>query len=224
MMRAVIPDTRGVDHVLRFLLRKVVAQARRSSPFAAVSPSSRRPPTAREVQEACSAASSPHHAATDFGRDHRFDAIRTIADFRRQLPVAGYEYFEPYIGACPPAANSTPCSADPRVHMFALTSGTTATRKYIPVTPQYLADYGAAGTSGACRLSATIRKWRMRPIVQMSGDWDEYRTEAGIPCGSRDRPDGARCKSASSAGSTACRPCCRPDQGRRCQVLRRPAC
>ena len=23
----------------------------------------------------------------------------------------------------------------------------------------------------------------MRPIVQMSGDWDEFRTESGIPCG-----------------------------------------
>ena len=31
--------------------------------------------------------------------------------------------------------------ADKRVHMFALTSGTTAARKFIPVTDQYLADY-----------------------------------------------------------------------------------
>src|SRR5207302_4092901 len=25
---------------------------------------------------------------------------------------------------------------------------------------------------------------KLRPIVQLSADWDEYRTEAGIPCGS----------------------------------------
>ena len=23
----------------------------------------------------------------------------------------------------------------------------------------------------------------LRPIVQMSGDWDEFRTESGVPCG-----------------------------------------
>ena len=38
-----------------------------------------------------------HQADTDFGREHHFGDIRTIADFRRNLKVAGYEQFEPYI-------------------------------------------------------------------------------------------------------------------------------
>src|SRR6516162_7820042 len=52
----------------------------------------------------------------------------------------GYDYFEPYIArVCKGDFNAL--LADQHVHMFALTSGTTAARKYIPVTDQYLADY-----------------------------------------------------------------------------------
>ena len=29
--------------------------------------------------------------------DHHFRDIHSVADFRRQLPVAPYEYFEPYL-------------------------------------------------------------------------------------------------------------------------------
>src|SRR2546430_1010035 len=28
-----------------------------------------------------------------------------------------------------------------------------------------------------------VQEAPLRPIVQLSGDWDEFRTEAGIPCG-----------------------------------------
>ncbi|MGG7380148.1 GH3 family domain-containing protein, partial [Escherichia coli] len=35
-----------------------------------------------------------YQADTGFGRDHGFEHIGTPADFRRQLPVAGYDYFE----------------------------------------------------------------------------------------------------------------------------------
>jgi hypothetical protein len=68
--------------------------------------------------------------------------------------------------------------------MFALTSGTTATRKYIPVTPQYLADYRRGWNIWGLRAYWDHPGIKLRPIVQISADWDEYRTEAGIPCGS----------------------------------------
>ena len=37
------------------------------------------------------------HADSQFGRDHHFDEIRTPADFRRRVPIRGYEGHEPYI-------------------------------------------------------------------------------------------------------------------------------
>jgi hypothetical protein len=121
-------------------------------------------------------------AGTDFGRQHRFRDIRKVADYRRQLPVAGYDYFEPYIARVR-RGEFNALLADRRVHMFALTSGTTAARKYIPVTDQYLADYRRGWNIWGLKAFRDHRAIRLRPIVQISGDWDEFRTEAGIPCG-----------------------------------------
>ena len=73
--------------------------------------------------------------------------------------------------------------ADARVHMFALTSGTTATRKYIPVTDQYLADYKRGWNLWGLKVFRDHPEVAMRPIVQMSGDWQETHTESGVPCG-----------------------------------------
>ncbi len=136
----------------------------------------------REVQEALLRRVLAHHADTDFGRTHRFRDVRTVADFRRQLPVAGYEYFEPYIARVR-RGEFDALLADKRVHMFALTSGTTAARKYIPVTDQYLADYRRGWNIWGLKAFRDHKAVRLRPIVQLSGDWDEFRTEAGIPCG-----------------------------------------
>jgi hypothetical protein len=137
----------------------------------------------QQVQEALLRRILARHADTDFGRRHGFAGIRTVADFRRQLPVAGYEYFEPYIARVR-QGDFRALLADDRVLMFALTSGTTAARKFIPVTPQYFADYRRGWNIWGLRTILDHLEIRMRPIVQVSADWDEFRTEAGIPCGS----------------------------------------
>src|SRR5439155_22656044 len=120
---------------------------------------------------------------TDFGRDHHFASIRTAADFRHNVPVAPYEYYDPYISRVR-KGEFRALLTDPTIHMFALTSGTTATRKFIPVTPQYLADYKRGWNLWALKCYHDHTATKMRPIVQMSSDWQEFRTEAGIPCGS----------------------------------------
>src|SRR5262249_50830699 len=91
-----------------------------------------------QVQDALLREILTRHADTDFGRDHHFAEIRNVADFRRNLPVARYEYFEPYLARVR-RGEFRALLADNIVHMFALTSGTTAARKFIPVTPRYLA-------------------------------------------------------------------------------------
>jgi GH3 auxin-responsive promoter len=122
-------------------------------------------------------------AGTDFGQDHNFAAIRTPADFRHHVPVAGYEYVEPYIDRVR-KGDFKALLSEPAVHMFALTSGTTATRKFIPVTPQYLADYKRGWHLWGLRVYKDHPATYLRPIVQLSGNWQEFHTEAGIPCGS----------------------------------------
>lgn len=123
-----------------------------------------------------------YQAATAFGTDHLFPTIRTIEDFRRIIPVKGYEYVEPYMQRVLKGETSA-LLADRKIHMFAMTSGTTATRKFIPVTDQYLADYKRGWNLWGIRVYRDHPEVRMRPIVQMSGDWQEFTTETGIPCG-----------------------------------------
>src|SRR6516164_9138931 len=122
-------------------------------------------------------------ADTQFGRDHGFAQIRTVADFRKQVPVAPYEYVHPYIEKVQ-RGDTRALLTDESVLMFALTSGTTAARKFIPVTPRYLTDYRRGWNLWGLRALRDHRPVSLRPIVQLAGDPDEMRTPAGIPCGS----------------------------------------
>ncbi|HVK17386.1 MAG TPA: GH3 auxin-responsive promoter family protein [Fimbriiglobus sp.] len=123
-------------------------------------------------------------AATAFGRDHHFAAVRTAADYRRNVPIAPYEYVEPYVERVKKGETDALIAGD-KVLMFALTSGTTAARKLIPVTGQYLADYRRGWNMWGARAYRDHRGRRLflRAIVQMVGDPEEFRTEAGTPCG-----------------------------------------
>lgn len=123
-----------------------------------------------------------YQANTAFGKDHHFADVRSIADLRKLVPVRGYDYVEPYMKRVLKGETSA-LLADKKIHMFAMTSGTTATRKYIPVTDQYLADYKRGWNLWGLRCYRDHPEIRLRPIVQMSGDWQEFLTETGIPCG-----------------------------------------
>ena len=70
--------------------------------------------------------------ATRFGRDHRFDAIRSLSDFRAQVPVGDYERLRPYIDRAQ-NGEAKALTAEPVV-MFTMTSGSTGQPKLIPVT------------------------------------------------------------------------------------------
>jgi hypothetical protein len=166
----------------RFLLRMVGKVVKRSvlRHLVAFEQATCRP---QEVQEALLLRMLAKHRETDFGRRHGFEHILNVADFRRQLPVAGYEYFEPYINRLR-RGEFRALLGDDRVLMFALTSGTTAARKFIPVTEQYLTDYRRGWNIWGMRVFQDHPEVKLRPIVQLSSDWDEFRTEAGTPCGS----------------------------------------
>ncbi len=123
-------------------------------------------------------------AGTGFGKDHGFASIRSVADYRRHVPVAPYERLEPYIQRMA-AGETSALIADDELLMFALTSGTTAARKLIPVTRRYLQDFKRGWNLWGIRAfrDHRPRDLAFRPIVQMVGDPEEYRTQSGVPCG-----------------------------------------
>jgi hypothetical protein len=136
----------------------------------------------RTLQQALLERILRNQAETGYGRDHRFSDIRTLEDFRRQVPIAGYEGVESYIDRMR-KGDFKALVADNVVHMFALTSGTTSSRKYIPVTDQYLADYKRGWNIWGLKVFRDHPETKLRPILQVSGDWNECQTEAGTPCG-----------------------------------------
>src|SRR5688572_9405069 len=59
---------------------------------------------------------------TGFGRDHHFGDIRTLADFRRNVPITNYDYHAPYIDRVR-GGDTEALFHRQKLVMFALTSG-----------------------------------------------------------------------------------------------------
>jgi hypothetical protein len=118
---------------------------------------------------------------TVFGREHRFDQIRSIADYQLRIPIREYEALEPYVQRAACGERNVLTRQAPL--LFAVTSGTTGRSKLIPVTPAYLAEY---------RHAVQIHTWRLivdypdvargTCLVTSSCDVEGY-TESGTPYG-----------------------------------------
>ena len=172
----------ALKSVLRFLLKRVLLKplaisiGRRLAKFEAMTHDPQR------VQEAVLRDILTMQANTDFGRDHHFASMKTVADFRHNVPVAGYEAVEPYMARVLDGQTNALLS-DPHVFMFALTSGTTATRKFIPVTKRYIEDYKHSWHIWGLKVLRDHKEVTLRPILQMAGNSDEMRSKTGVPCG-----------------------------------------
>jgi RimK family alpha-L-glutamate ligase len=70
------------------------------------------------------------NAQTEFGKAHGFESIRSVADFRRQVPVADWEGFEPYTERMERGEKDLLFTGQP-TH-FICTSGTTGKMKMLP--------------------------------------------------------------------------------------------
>ena len=69
---------------------------------------------------------------TQFGKDHGFEAIKTHADFKKQVPIRDYEALKPYVEKVLHGELNILWKGKPAY--FAKTSGTTSGTKYIPIT------------------------------------------------------------------------------------------
>jgi hypothetical protein len=141
---------------------------------------------ADEVQRELLLRRVARHADSQFGRDHHFHEIRSPADFRRRVPVRGYDGHEPYIARVREGDTRALFGPGTDVLMFAMTSGTTDRPKTIPVTREALNDYREGWTIwGILAFDAHFDRLRrgLKPILQLASDWRESLSPAGIPCG-----------------------------------------
>ena len=71
---------------------------------------------------------------TQFGKDHKFDKIKTFQDFANQVPIRDYEELKPYVDKVVKGEADVLWNGKPLY--FAKTSGTTSGAKYIPLTKE----------------------------------------------------------------------------------------
>ncbi len=85
------------------------------------------------------------NAHTDFGVKHNFASIRSAADYQNAVPISTYEEIKPFVERMVNGEPAVLTAQKPL--MFARTSGTAASPKYIPVTPDYLREFRRASVA-----------------------------------------------------------------------------
>lgn len=119
----------------------------------------------------------------EFGRKHRFGSIRSISDFRRAVPVRGYEDFRGDVERM--AQGEIGVLTSEPVRRFFITSGSMAAPKYIPVTPSFVrAKSSAFHIFWKLVHDAYPKASSGSLIFNFSDSGHEVRTAAGLLCGS----------------------------------------
>jgi len=122
-------------------------------------------------------------ASSAFGRDHGFASIRSLEDFRRQVPIAGYEYYWPYIDRVTKGEIGAMFPAGDRLLMFTLSSGTTANPKLIPINDVWMKEYRRGFNIWGVKAFLDHPKLFYSKLAGIAGNWDMRRTPTGLPCG-----------------------------------------
>jgi hypothetical protein len=137
----------------------------------------------RRVQDRVLMAKIRRNAESDYGREFGFRSIAGYDDFKRALPIQHYEDVQPYIERVKRGESTAMFSPSDKVLMFALTSGTTAEPKFIPVTKSFFEEYRSGWNAFGVKALLDHEGSFLRPILQVVSPKDAFHTEAGIPCG-----------------------------------------
>lgn len=77
--------------------------------------------------------------STEFGREHKLEAVATYEEFKQAVPIRDYEQFKPYIEKIKEGKHNILWKGQPIY--FAKTSGTTSGVKYIPITSESIPNH-----------------------------------------------------------------------------------
>ncbi len=118
-----------------------------------------------------------------FSQERGLSASLTSAEFRARLPIADFEVFRPYIERLKTGDTAALLGSQNKLLMFALSSGTTSEAKFIPITQQFLSDYRRGWQIWGVQAYDARPGLNSKNILQITSDYNRYRTEAGTPCG-----------------------------------------
>jgi hypothetical protein len=147
---------------------------------------------ARYLQAAADAAGSQRaaldrilslNADSEFSRARNLRPGMLIGEFRRQVPVGDFETYRPYVDRLKNGDTGALLGSRNKLLMFTLSSGTTAESKFIPITSEFLKDYRRGWSMWGIRAFDAHPSIHRLDIVQLSSDYDQFRTPGGTPCG-----------------------------------------
>ena len=121
--------------------------------------------------------------SSEFSRKHGLTERTTLAEFRNQIPVSDYELVRSSIEQVANGNHGALLGESNQLQMFAMTSGTTAASKLIPVTTRFLDDYRRGWqTWGIGTYSDHVMLQKLN-IMQISSTHQKTRSADGTPCG-----------------------------------------
>ncbi len=120
---------------------------------------------------------------TEYGRRYGFSAIRTVEEYRRQVPVVTYEDIREPIQRMTEGCENVLTAEKPI--MFTRTSGTTGEPKYIPVTRTCrTAEHRSFAQTWVYHVLASHPKAAAAQVVSLVSPAVEGYTPGGLPYGS----------------------------------------
>lgn len=129
---------------------------------------------------------------TEFGRAHRFGEIRSLKDFRRQVPVSNYEDYAPMIERVKNGENGVLTAS--KILGYSRTSGSSGVPKYIPATAASLKAYVRYTWTRALALGA----------AELKRQGKRYHPGRGVflsPATNETLPDGMPCSNIAEIGA-----------------------
>lgn len=121
---------------------------------------------------------------SQFSLDHGLKSNISLQEFRMRIPVSDYELVRPYIQRVAAGEHSALLGRDNKLLMFAVTSGTTADSKLIPVTQRFLSDYRNGWQMWGIGAYSEHQVLQKLNIVQISSSHRKFETPGRTPCGS----------------------------------------
>ena len=135
------------------------------------------------AQRATLLAKLRYASGTEYGRRFLFSKIASPEEYRRAVPIVNYEALAPSIERIIRGEENILFPTREKLLMFAMTSGTTASPKYIPVTGRYYRELAQGNFIWGMRLLSDHPHALDHKILHIISPSRERETERGVPCG-----------------------------------------
>jgi hypothetical protein len=118
---------------------------------------------------------------SEYGKRYGFASIKNVADFQKAVPICDYEALSPYIDRIAAGQQNILTSEAP--FMFAITSGTTGSRKLIPITHSYMSEFRKASVISGYHMLKNFPALAGGVTMSIFSPAEEGRTQGDLPYG-----------------------------------------